>query len=111
MPVKLAGRGGGLRLLALVDTGFDGAAAVPPETARRLDLRQADTTHLTLADGTVVAAPGARARLAVGDSPPVTCRVVLLGDEVILGMALLDGHRLTVDCRDGGPVTIAPLPQ
>ena len=111
VPVRLLGPAGGLRLLALVDTGFDGEVAVPHATARRLGLPRAGTAGVTLADGSAVTAPAARVRLSIGDGGSLGRRALLLGDEVIIGMAALRGHRLTVDAVEGGSVTIAPLSQ
>jgi hypothetical protein len=31
------------------------------------------------------------------------------GGVPLFGMALLEGHRLTIDAVDGGPVTIGPI--
>ncbi len=44
------------------------------------------------------------------DGQPLPVRVVEADGEPLLGMELLQGSRVTLDVRDGGPVTIDALP-
>ena len=95
---------------AVVDTGMQAAIDLPAElfdAARRGRVEPAVTE---LADGTPAAHP--RAVVAVefcGERRFVNAD--RLADQVLIGMTLLRGHRLTVECREGGPVTIEPLSQ
>ena len=103
---------GGDRLerTAVVDTGCQKSLILPPllfEKVRRTPRLRGTTA---LADGTVAEHPEASVRVELCG----VARNVLagcLGRDVLLGMALLAGHRLTVDAAEGGPVTISPLAQ
>jgi len=89
----------------VVDTGFSGELALPPELIRSLGLEYIDDVSVALADRQ---ARPVRAYEGVvswqGRSRDVT--VLDMGSEPLLGMALLLGSRLTVSCRSNGPVII-----
>jgi len=80
---------------ALVDTGFDGYLAVP-ET---LLANEAPNGRLVigLADASTRTIPYYRARLRLGDLPPVEGLVIALGDEVIIGRRITDLYYMVFD--------------
>ena len=103
---------GGSRLtrLAVVDTGFDGTLTLPPLLFAKLAGTPTLTRRITVADGRAVQCDAAVVRVEWCG----TLRKVLavrLGRGAVIGMALLAGHRLTIDAADGGAVTITPLSQ
>ena len=87
------------RVEAVIDTGFDGHLLLPDSMIHRLALPQLGATVVTLGDGT------SRLmrvyELAVQWLNERRLVEVLAGsaDEVLLGTALLAGHRLTIDYR------------
>ena len=109
VPIAVVGSNGEVhRLRALLDTGFNSSLILPADTVERLGLTALGVETLTLA----------------GDEQ-LTCRVysvkVLwheldhwvnayeLGSIPVVGMALLNGSRITIDVSEDGPVTIEPL--
>lgn len=94
---------------AVVDTGFTGVMTLPPSAVAALGLVQVTQTIGILADGTsleidvyTAEAEWLGTRREVLDSA--------LGDEVLVGMTLLDGHELRIEVRQGGAVEVRPLP-
>ena len=83
-----------VRLEALVDTGFDGAIIVPADLVPDVEL---PLTYLRwkLADGSQVTAPAYRGTLQIGDMTPL--RVTVLGDETIVGRAVTNHFKVTLD--------------
>ena len=108
--IVLHGPRGAEAVAAVVDTGMQSALQLPAPLFERHRRGQPSDGSTRLADGRVV--PQREAVVEV-----VLCgtrtRVLAeeMGDHLLIGMTLLSGHRLTVDCREGGPVTISPLPQ
>lgn len=81
---------------ALVDTGFDGYVAVP------LSVIPADSEPdflipWTLADGSEVETPTYLGHVQLGDAPPSPVLVTVLGDEAIVGQAVVRRYRLILD--------------
>ena len=93
---------------AVIDTGFTEFLALRAATVRRLRLPYRGSQHATLANGQ-------ETELAVyrgivewhGDARPVSVFAVEGG--ALLGMAMLEGSRLTIDVQEDGPVQIQPL--
>ena len=95
-------------ILAVVDTGFDGALSLPATLAEWLSLEKGQSSKVRLADGEI----NLFDRYAVQvlwDDQPRDVLALAMGDDVLIGMALLEGYRLTIDAVDGGPVTIGPI--
>ncbi len=93
---------------AVIDTGFNGFLTLPPALTALLGLPFWINEQAILADGQAVLLPVYRAKvLWNGVTRDVLAMVT--GDDPLIGMALLDGHRLTIDAVDGGPVTIEPI--
>ncbi|MYE41857.1 MAG: clan AA aspartic protease [Chloroflexi bacterium] len=99
------GKGSFQSIEVVVDTGFSGELALPPELIRSLGLEYIDDVSVALADRQ---ARPVRAYEGVvswqGRSRDVT--VLDMGSEPLLGMPLLLGSRLTVSCRPNGAVVI-----
>jgi predicted aspartyl protease len=80
---------------ALIDTGFDGPVAVPPERVANGD--PDDYQRWTLADGSVVYAPLYIGLVQVGDVGTVEAAITALGDEPLVGRGITDRFRLILD--------------
>jgi len=93
---------------ALVDTGFTASLTLPPALVKGLGLIRHSKSKLLLADGTL-------RRFGVyvcevfwdGQWRPVLASAI--GDEVLVGMRMLDGYRVLLEAVPGGAVEIAPL--
>ncbi len=106
--LTLPGEDGPLVVEFIVDTGFDGELALPPELARRLDAEIAGRQSLALADGTTIISPYFRVALDWEDEERLT-EVLLLDGNPLLGVQLLEGYWLHVQMTAGGDVEIEPL--
>jgi len=84
-------------ITAIIDTGFEGSICLPTVLAVRLGLELTGQTEVELADGTI------RRQLVFGGSVHLlgeTREVAIYltdSDDALLGTALLDGCRLTID--------------
>jgi clan AA aspartic protease len=93
---------------AVVDTGFSGSLSIPRTLVDWLSLERRQSAKVRLADGETHFFDRYRVQIH-RDGRPREILAFAMGDELILGMALLEGHRLTIDAVDGGPVTIEPI--
>ena len=94
---------------AVIDTGFDASLTLPDSAALAMGLVRRSRGRAALADGTIRHYSLYAAEVEWGGRwRPLTVSAV--GDEVLLGMGLLAGHRLTIDAVPGGLVEITPLP-
>ena len=94
---------------AIVDSGYTASLTLPTSKVTTLGLVRMSGGSGVLADGTIRQFDIFSAEVA-WDS---TWRPVLLsavGNEALLGMHLLAGHKLTIDVVPGGLVEILPLP-
>ena len=93
---------------AVVDTGFTGHLTLPPATVETLGLPIVGSAESILADGSLVMEDVCLARvLWHGGERPVR---VLVADVVpLLGMALLRGSELRVECVGSGGVSVEKL--
>lgn len=92
-----------------IDTGFTGFLTLPSDQIARLGLPWLGLKNGILADGREVVL---NLFEAVVDWHGQPRRVPALEVErgALLGMALLEGSRLTLDVAEGGQVQIEPLP-
>lgn len=98
-----------LRIEAVVDTGFNDDLTLPPELILEIGLPYASPAQATLADGRTIEADYFRAAvLWEGHARHVL--VLELPGAPLVGMGLLNGHRLTLDAVPAGRITIEPLP-
>jgi clan AA aspartic protease len=93
----------------VIDTGFNGALALPSTVIEALRLRSLGARPVTLADGSTTVLNVYRARL-VWHEQERTVLILRADGDPLLGMALLYGNRIVMDVTDGGAVTIDPLP-
>lgn len=93
----------------IVDSGFTSSLALPMTVVTALSLARQSGGTAVLADGSVRQFDIYCAEVAWGG----TWRTVLVsavGNESLLGMRLLAGHKLVVEVVRGGLVEILPLP-
>ena len=93
----------------IVDSGFTASLTLPMAVVTALALTRQSGGTAVLADGSVRQFDIFAAEVAWGG----TWRAVLVsavGNESLLGMRLLAGHKLTVEVVPGGLVEILPLP-
>ena len=97
------------RIVATIDTGFDGYLTPPLYMINRLGLRPAGYRQAILGDGNRAVFNLFRARVVWVSK---TCEVPVLqveGDPLV-GMALLDGNRVIMNVVKDGQVRIENLP-
>jgi clan AA aspartic protease len=93
---------------AVIDTGFNGYLTLPGSVLRELRLRSVGARAVTLGDGSTAVLDLYRARLLWHDRERNVLVLQADGDP-LLGMALLDGSRMSVDVVVDGIVRIEPL--
>ncbi|HET9965197.1 MAG TPA: hypothetical protein VFQ10_07365 [Rubrobacter sp.] len=97
-----------LRVEAVVDTGFTGHLTLPRATVDALGLPIIGSAESILADGSLVMEDVCLARvLWHGAERPV--RVLVADATPLLGMALMRGSDLRVECVGGGEVSVERL--
>ena len=87
---------------AVLDTGFNGFLALPPDLIASLDLDYRYELELTLASGATQSVPTYEAPVR-WDGVSRSVEVVEAG-EALAGTALFWGHVLRVECTEGGAV-------
>jgi clan AA aspartic protease len=93
---------------ALVDTGCSSSMLLPLGTVTALGLKRHTKSKAVLADGSKRRFDVYRADVVWnGDWLPIF--VSAIGDEPVIGMRLLEGHRLVADVEPGGEVSILPF--
>lgn len=92
-------------VLALVDTGYSGALMVPETLIAELGLLKRAAGRATLADGSQCRFETYGA-IVEWEGSPRGVVVSAIGDDPLIGMKLLAGHRLTVEVEFGGKVQI-----
>jgi clan AA aspartic protease len=97
-----------LLIEAVVDTGFTGHLTLPSATVEALGLPIVGSTESILADGSLVMEDVCTGRvLWHGGERPV--RVLVSDGTPLLGMALMRGSELRVECVGGGEVSLENL--
>jgi len=97
-----------LRVEAVVDTGFTGHLTLPSATVEALELPIIGSAESVLADGSLVMEDVCLARvLWHGSERPV--RVLVADATPLVGMALMRGSELRVECVGGGVVNLMNL--
>ena len=106
IPLNILGSDGAFRSLnAVVDTGFTGMLTLPESVVSDLGLRYLDDQEITLADGRRQSRPILRAEL-LWHGQPIDVLAYMMGDQPMIGTALLSPCRLTIDLWHGGAVII-----
>lgn len=99
-----------LQLVSIIlDTGFDGYLALPSEEIKRLGLVFSGQTRETLADGREVICDTFLANILWQGETHAGVKVLELGNQPLMGMALLSGNRVELEVKEEGSVTIEPL--
>jgi clan AA aspartic protease len=98
-----------LRVPAILDTGFDQSLLVPLSIVTTLGWANQGGVPLFQADGSSFEAEVSKGKLHwLGVQ--LELDIVVAGDTVLIGMALLRNTKLSMDVVEGGIVTIEPLP-
>ncbi len=110
MRLRVSGPGGVEAAVdAIVDSGFTSSLTLPATMVSTLGLARQSGGTAMLADGSVRQFDICAAEVEWNG----VWRAVLVstvGNEPLLGMRLLAGHRLLIDVIPGGTVVITPLP-
>ena len=96
---------------ALLDTGFNGTLALPPERIAALGLRQRSKTIVVLASGEKRHVPTYRAtiqsyRATIQFGMKEQTALIVEAGEPLVGMALMWGCNLQIECVNGGRVVM-----
>jgi clan AA aspartic protease len=106
IPLQIRGPNGQTESIeAMVDTGFDGLLALPPELVAKLELPYGMTRAYELGHGGSVEFDIHRATV-LWDGQARDVGAVVSKGGALVGMAMLDGYRLSVDVVQGGEVRI-----
>jgi clan AA aspartic protease len=106
--VALSAASGTLAIEFVVDTGFVGFLALPPDALAALHLTRLRALSAGLADGSeVLAFVHAATIFWHGEARDV--EVLAIGKRPLLGTLLLGGSDVNIQFTDGGPVTVDPL--
>lgn len=92
---------------ALLDTGFTGAIALPPSIAHALALVRRKTGTAVMADGSIRQFDLFAAEVMWNGWQPVILTAV--GNEALLGTAMLVDHQVRIEMTDGGAIEVTPL--
>jgi clan AA aspartic protease len=110
IPLRIRGPDGSeLDVSTVVDTGFTAALTLPDKIIGALSLAFDSYGELILGDGTSRQFKVYIAEV-LWDGAWRSVLATVLGDEVLIGMRMLAGHRLQIDALPGGTVEIARLP-
>ena len=106
IPLNILGSDGAFRSVsAVVDTGFTGALTLPESLVSDLGLAHQAYQEIALADGRKQSRRTCRAEL-LWHGQPVTLRAFMMGEQPMIGTALLSPCRLTINLWPGGGVII-----
>lgn len=97
-----------LALEAILDTGFSGHISLTPEQKTFLDLLPSEVADSTLADGTIKTIL-LYTVIVVWDGIERLALAVVEDATPLVGMALMEGFRLTMDAIPGGAIEISRL--
>lgn len=92
----------------VVDTGFTYDLTLPPAAVAALGLPLINIMAANLADDSTIQVSVHAANIAWQDQE-ISVRVLAMGVRPLLGMALLEGSELVIQCADNGLVTIDTL--
>lgn len=92
--VTLKGDFGEQRQWAIVDTGFSLGIALPLKDAVRLGLLPISVGHVVTADGAVHSVDIFIGKVRLGDADFEETTFIVIGDVVLLGMAVLSPYRV-----------------
>jgi len=108
VPLLARSRNGADRQVeALLDSGFNGYLALPAHVIEGLELQRLGREQVTLASGKTHLVGKYKATLKFGGA--VRSVEVVEAGEPLIGMALLWGNELRIQCIDGGQVVLERL--
>ena len=108
VPLRLPD-GRAIAIECVVDTGFQGALALPPAAVHALGLPFRDTIAANLANNTDVDIDVHKA-VIVWNGQERAVDVLATGRRPLMGTMLLDGFHMGVDFVEGGSVALHLLP-
>jgi clan AA aspartic protease len=108
VPIRQHGRPD-LTIEFMIDTGFSGFLSLPPATIVTLQLPLLNRMRAEIADGSSIWVPVYRATI-LWNGAEIETRVLAMGRRPLLGTGLLSDHELVAQFRDGGALTVDPLP-
>ena len=94
----------------VVDTGFSGELTLPESLIRELRLTLYRNRRVRIADNHLIDIPSYHGLVQWHGRVLPVLVYQSENPRPLLGAAMLENCRLTVDMREGGPVTITPLP-
>ena len=94
---------------AVIDTGFNGFLTLPHAMVQTLQLPLAGNRRVTLGDGSTVVLDLYLATI-LWDTQPREVLVLAAEGGSLMGMAMLNGHRVILHVVDNGDVLIDPWP-
>ena len=100
--------GQSLPVEVVLDTGFEGELALLIPVIRELGLQEYDYGFAEQSDGSFTRVAIYRVTV-LWDGQRRQVEVIESGSDPLLGMELLLSSRVTLDVREGGPVTIEAL--
>jgi clan AA aspartic protease len=92
-----------------IDTAFTDFISLPVALIAALGLPFDTYEYVQIADGSIARVP-VHSGVVIWDGKPRKVDFHALGQERIIGMAMLAGHDLAIRVSDGGPVSIALVP-
>ena len=97
LAIRFVARGFASEAFALVDTGFDGYLVVPNSVVSSLR-GPGRVDRIRTASGEIVFVPVYRGTVELADLPGVVpALIIALGDEYLLGLAMLHHYRVIFD--------------
>ena len=109
LPVNFILTGGTyLSISCVVDTGFNDYLTLPPQAVALMNLPLHTATKIRLADGSQALIPIHLARIEWNNREELV-QVLATGTKPLLGTALLQYFRLTVEFIDGGVVKLEKI--
>lgn len=95
-------------IIAVIDTGFNGALTLPGDMIRRLGMAWRSQGEVMLADGSLGFFDSYTARINFqGENRAILVEEVEAAP--LAGMALLKGYELCIEAREGGQVRLRRL--
>lgn len=93
---------------AVIDTGFNFFLTLPPDAIAELNLIRRSTSRVILADGSETRA-NVYAVTVIWDGKPIRIPVEEADTTPLIGMELMEGYELRMQCMEGGRVVIEKL--
>jgi len=106
--IDLPSREGALTIEFIVDTGFEGDLALPPDLVGRTLATPSGYDSHALADGRIEHFETQEIEIDWAGDKRIT-EVLVIGGEPLVGTTLLSDMHLHVEMAEGGDVSIEPL--